>query len=144
RRRCDELPPKAGLDAEDACGLFRREAIRHRFPRQHFGDRLRAALIPFPWRARLARAFLKGEVELVGRGNHEVMTFVCGSREHVGPVSAPPLDDDTLWGVGFHLLVPCHRPLAETLNDPNDLASEISLYVLIRLQTLLGLAPVSV
>ena len=84
------------------------------------------------------------EIELVGGRDHEVVALVCGSLEDVGPVPAPPLDDDALGRLGFHLLVPCHRPLAEAFDDPDDLASEIGLYVLVRLQALLGLEPVYV
>ena len=51
----DELGPYAGLDPQHVRRLFGREAVGHRFPCQHLGDRLRATLIPFPRRARLAR-----------------------------------------------------------------------------------------
>src|ERR1043165_7737449 len=84
------------------------------------------------------------EIELVRGRDHEVVAGVCCGLEDVRPIPAPPLDDDALWRLRFHLLVPGHRPLAEPFYNPDDLASEIGLYLLVGIQALLGLEPVYV
>src|SRR5262245_49583063 len=64
--RGDELRPNAGLDPNDLAGFLPSEAVRHRFPGEDLGDRLRAALVPLPRRARFARALVIVEIKLVG------------------------------------------------------------------------------
>src|SRR6476469_5484075 len=125
--RRDELRPHASLDAEHVRGFFGGEALRDRFPGKHLGDRLRAALVPFPRRTRFAFTLMIVEVEFVGGGDDEVVTALSRGLEHVGPVAAPPLDDDAFGRLGFYLLVPGHRPLAEAFDGRGNLAPEISL-----------------
>ena len=111
--------------------LFGREAVGNRFPGQHLCDRLRTALVSFPRRAGLAGALVIVEIELVGRRDHEVVAFFAAASRTSGLSLRHHWMTTLLGALGFDLLVPCHRPLAEALDDPDDLAPEIGLDVLV-------------
>src|SRR4051812_4184600 len=142
--RRDELGPDAGLDAENMRVLFRSEASWDRLPGEHLGNRLWAALVSFPRRTGFAFTLVIVEVELVCGRDDDVVTALRSGLEYVGPVPSPPLDNHPLWRLSFHLLVPCHGPLAEAFDDADNLASEIGLYFLVRRQPLLRHEPVYV
>src|SRR4051794_9957581 len=60
----DEFGPDSRLDADHMRLLSRGEAVRDRLPGEHLADRLRAALVAFPWRAGLARTLGIIEIKL--------------------------------------------------------------------------------